>query len=47
MPLLKRQIWPIVMIRMTCFYVVDSCVNNENSWIMDTSASQHITPNKD
>jgi gag-polypeptide of LTR copia-type/GAG-pre-integrase domain len=26
---------------------VDSCVNDENSWIMDTGASQHMTPNRD
>jgi hypothetical protein len=26
--------------------VVDNCVNDENSWIMDTSASQHTTPNR-
>jgi hypothetical protein len=29
------------------FCVVDSCVNDENSWIMDTGTSQHMTPNRD
>jgi hypothetical protein len=29
------------------FCIVDSCVNDENSWIMDTCASQHMTPNRD
>jgi len=27
--------------------VVDNCVNDENSWIMDSGASQHMTPNRD
>jgi hypothetical protein len=29
------------------FCLVDSCVNDENYWIMDTSTSQHMTPNRD
>ena len=28
------------------FCVVDNCVNDENAWIMDSSASQHMTPNR-
>jgi hypothetical protein len=27
--------------------VVDSCVNDENFWIIDMGASQHMTPNRD
>ena len=27
--------------------VVDNCVNDKNAWIMDSSASQHMTPNRD
>jgi hypothetical protein len=29
------------------FCLVDSCVNDENYWIMDTGTSQHMTPNRD
>jgi len=27
--------------------VVDNCVNDDNAWIMDSCASQHMTPNRD
>ena len=44
MLLQKRSMWPRIY---DVLCVVDNCVNDENAWIMDSGASQHMTPNRD
>jgi len=39
----KRSIWPKIMTH-DVLCLIDNCVNDENAWIMDLGASQHMTP---